>query len=187
MGVLRWIKGAISWGNAVWHVLGWFGLVPLVTGLAVAVGGAVWAIVIGVPLPIAIMAGFCALVGAVYLAMAPLAFKVLTKPQASNPEPDLAYDAWRLVPQMAVRDAAYLWVDIEPDNTNFVPPKVSAWIRALTIAIRDGELEFVLQPTEVAGKAEQQKRNADWSTFVTRTALQEYCKNKNLHPRFLRD
>jgi hypothetical protein len=46
--------------------------VLLVAGIGLAVGGAVWLATGGTPLPLVVMAGFCTLVGAVYLAMAPL-------------------------------------------------------------------------------------------------------------------
>jgi hypothetical protein len=89
----------------------------LVTGVGLAVGGAVWLATAGIPLPLALMAGYCTLVGAVYLAMAPLVYRVLrqtpfvTKPGEDN-RPN--YAAVRLQHQYSLGPASRLWVDLDP-------------------------------------------------------------------------
>lgn len=75
MGFLRIVKKA----KELWS---WYsfaaGISALsITGIGFAVGGAVWLVNAGFPMPLALMAGYCTLVGAVYLAMAPLAYRAL--------------------------------------------------------------------------------------------------------------
>ncbi|MEA2914183.1 MAG: hypothetical protein QOJ15_6264 [Bradyrhizobium sp.] len=86
------------------------------TGVLGGIGGAMWAVLTGVPLPIAIMAGYCTVVGAVYLAIAPLAYRVLSqipKRAVSKKAPLVPnYTAWRRLDVYEVQDAAKLWVDI---------------------------------------------------------------------------
>jgi hypothetical protein len=80
-----------------WQLSGALGF----TGLIGSTGGALWAIVLGVPTPIALMVGYCTLVGAVYLAMAPLAYRALAQSPSnqiaaqSKTAPD--YKAWSLI------------------------------------------------------------------------------------------
>ena len=52
----------------------------LATGVGLAIGMPVWLVKNGIPLPLAIMAGFCTFVAAIYLAMAP--------PRVSSPRHD---------------------------------------------------------------------------------------------------
>jgi hypothetical protein len=71
--LLERFRDVFNWGWLAYRVV-W---VLVATGVASAIGGAVWAMLIGVPLPIAIMAGYCTLVGAVYLAIAPMAYRAV--------------------------------------------------------------------------------------------------------------
>ena len=75
MGFWQLVRRAKEFWSWYSFAVGTLGLA--VTGVGIAVGGAVWLLKSGVPLPIAIMAGYCTLVGAVYLTMAPLAYRAL--------------------------------------------------------------------------------------------------------------
>jgi hypothetical protein len=72
---LKKIKAGWGWARFIWGVLGALGATAGITGVAVAVGGAIWAIILGVPIPVAIMAGFCSFVGTVYLTLMPWAWR----------------------------------------------------------------------------------------------------------------
>jgi hypothetical protein len=79
--------------------------------IALSVGGAVWAVIIGVSTPIAIMAGYCTLVAAVYLGMAPMAYKVLVSVGAGarpvrKPLPPPDYMMWLHVEYLTLEQAA---------------------------------------------------------------------------------
>jgi hypothetical protein len=56
-----------------------------ITGVGLAVGGTVWLVKSGIPLPLALMAGYCTFVGAAYLAMAPLAYRALSQNLVAKP------------------------------------------------------------------------------------------------------
>jgi len=108
------IKSTWSWVRFAWGLAAFLGL----TGIITSAGGMVWALIIGVPKPIALMAGYCTLVGAVYLAMAPLVYRALAQSPANasenrKPEPP-NYAAWRLLSDYTLEDAAYLWCDVDP-------------------------------------------------------------------------
>ncbi len=99
-----------NWGWLAYRVV-W---VLFATGIATAMGGGVWAVLIGVPLPIAIMAGYCTLVGAVYLAIAPLAYRALAQSPANNssPQPNKItpdYKVWSHIKVLGLQQAAFLW------------------------------------------------------------------------------
>ena len=120
-GIPRKIREAIAWIAAIGHVLGWLGWLSIVTGFAVSVGGAVWAMITGVPIPIAVMAGFCTLVGAVYLMMAPAIFQSLVRPlkeQTNTHKPEKIspdYKAWGHIQRLTIFQAAHLWCDRDPN------------------------------------------------------------------------
>jgi hypothetical protein len=63
------VKSLVDWAGTVWTVIGLLGLTAAITGI----GGAIGAAIIGVPTPIAIMAGYCTVVGGVYLTVLPAA------------------------------------------------------------------------------------------------------------------
>jgi hypothetical protein len=76
--LIAWFKSLVDWAGTVctaYTLIVWLGGAGIVT----AVGGAVWAVVKGVPVPIAIMAGYCTFVGAVVLTLAPLAYRALSR------------------------------------------------------------------------------------------------------------
>lgn len=187
MRPMRLFKETVEWGNVIWHVLGWFGLTSLITGLVVAIGGAVWAVLIGVPFPIAVMAGFCTFVGAIYLTIAPIAYRVLAKApaaQARKSEPP-NYAAVRLQHEYELGPASRLWCDVDPNETPTYDSK--AWLETFQSAIKTGKLEFVPKDTYPASRIDSERNNPDRNTVVTRDALKKYAKSINQNPKFLRD
>jgi hypothetical protein len=74
-GIWRLIKRAKELYS--WYSFTVFVSALLITGVGFAVGGAAWLVKSGIPLPLALMAGFCTLVAAIYLAMAPMAYLAL--------------------------------------------------------------------------------------------------------------
>jgi hypothetical protein len=171
MDIVRLIKRAkeiYSWYNFAAGVCA-----LAITGIGISVGGAVWLVKIGIPLPLAMMAGFCTLVGAVYLAMAPAVYRVLLRtgvppqsPVADAPN----YEAWRHVDRFTLNQAAHLWCDLDPDRSDTFD--TSAWVRAFAAAIRKGQLKSI----SVSGPL-----------IVTRDALKDFARLNKYDPRFLRD
>lgn len=81
-GIVRKIKEIWGWIKFVADMLGLLGLLAFVTGVGASVGGAIWAVMVGVSLPIALMVGFCVFVMGVYFAMAPMMYRTLALAQA---------------------------------------------------------------------------------------------------------
>jgi hypothetical protein len=46
---LKLLKEIVEWVVPIWHILGWFGLAAVISGALASIGGAVWAMLIGVP------------------------------------------------------------------------------------------------------------------------------------------
>ena len=98
------LKSLVDWAGTAFTLIGWFGGTAWITGIGIAVGVAIWAVVRGVPVPIAIMAGYCTLAGGVVLAMAPVAYRAFSRIAAAPVPHDAAIpqkpnaDVWPLVP-----------------------------------------------------------------------------------------
>jgi hypothetical protein len=103
-----------------------------------------------------------------------------------KPPPD--YSACKLT----LRQAAFLWCDLEPISSDWPPPQVLAWLTALKASVKKGELKFVpkIDPYQPGGEARQrihQMENAYSDTIVTRSALRQFAKKNGYDPAFLRD
>jgi hypothetical protein len=101
------IKATWSWARFAWQLVIFFGL----SGVLASVGGSVWAMIQDVPTPIALMVGYCTFVGAVYLAMAPLAYRALAQSPVLKTEKKKTipnYVAWRHLESYEIRDASKL-------------------------------------------------------------------------------
>lgn len=187
-GVLRKIRDIVGWAKFAWALLGWFGWTSAVTGAAAAIGGAIWAVIAGVPLPIAIMVGFCTFVGAVFLAMAPMAYRVLANAPGQNVinKSTPNYREWRQVETLTLLQAACLWCGYDP----YSKPTASEISVRLTIfvdAVRRKQLKLV--PTGGADEYDMHGRIASpegWHS-TTRTALKEFAKKRGDDPLFLLD
>jgi hypothetical protein len=129
----------------------------------------------GVHPALILMATFCTLVAAAYLAMVPLAFRFLRiapfREKQTNKTGKLPnYEAWKHVDIFTFDQAAHLWCDIDPDLNPTLDS--AAWLRGLVAAWRKGDLRAVKQ---------------DGETMVTQGALKEFAKKYKYDPRFLRD
>jgi hypothetical protein len=165
----------------------------LVTGLGLAVGGAAWLVAAGIPLPLAILAGYCTLVAAVYLAMAPMAYRALRqmpiiKP-ARNDRPN--YAAVRLQHQYSLAAASRLWVDLDPKAVATYDSQ--AWYETFVSAIQGGKLKFKPKKADPSDPISYERRIAyeqqypDLNTTVTREEFKRYAASINQDPAFLRD
>ena len=108
---LNQIKTAWGWLGFFWQVIVALGF----AGFFISLGGAVWAALIGVPLPIVIMAGYCTFVGAVYLVMASFLFRLVSQAvtvemMKVDDEQKPHYEAWRHVPKLTLRQADFFGV-----------------------------------------------------------------------------
>jgi hypothetical protein len=162
------------------------GFAVIVTSLAASVGGALWAIQLGVSYPIAIMAGYCTLAVSACPIAAVWIFKALgqrSPPIVARPSP--SYAAWKLVKKFSVSDASRLWCDIEPGSA--VTQESSAWARALLDAISRGELPMIERAGVRRDVADRERNNPNWHTEVTQDALRSWAKSHGYNPRFLHD
>jgi len=124
------------------------------------------------------MAGYCTLTGAVYLTMAPLAWRVLRtvtlgvkSPQKKDRIPN--YEAWKHVEQLTLQEASHLWCDVDPALQDTLDS--SAWMRALFFAWKKGELNVTYRD------------GGSVPPTTTRDALKDFAKKHGYNPRFLRD
>lgn len=184
----RKIKAAWSWARFAWQLVIFFGL----SGLLASVVGSIWAVILGVPLPIALMVGYCTLVGAVYLAMAPLAYRALAQSPANTrsvkspkrPEPP-NYPAVRLMHQYSLQAAGKLWADVDQNAQSTYDSE--SWFQVLKGAIQRGELLFESAAPRNRDVVVREQANPGYSTIVTRKNLQKFAVSINQDPTFLRD
>jgi hypothetical protein len=179
------IKDTWSWGRFAWQLAGALGI----TGLVSSVGGAVWAMVLGVPLPIALMVGYCTLVGAVYLAMAPLAYRALAQSPANAPNDENKkvvpnYAAWRHLETYEIRHAAKLWCGVDPAQESTLD--TNAWTHAFIAAVKKGDLKLDYNSSDRTMQAHEEL-NPLSDAKITRASLQSFAKTKGYDPIFLRD
>lgn len=194
-------KGFYSWysfGSAVVGKLGLGGL--FTTGTALVVG-VVASVIQGVPWPITLMAAFSVLFAGACLAATPLIIRVAMPVMQPVPEPNQTrqpvrphWDAWRHVEKFTVQEAAYLLENLEP-STHSKDPKIQAWIKALSAAIRTGDLAFILNTKELntyhlhtdweSTLTKQQRQSADWSTEIPKAALMDFAKRNNIDLKYL--
>ncbi|MEA2889174.1 MAG: hypothetical protein QOD11_3534 [Bradyrhizobium sp.] len=107
---------------------------------------------------------------------------------AKHEQPTPNYEAWRHVHELNLRQAAFLWCDIEPRMSS--PPEVTAWTKALEAAIKKAELSFVPKFSEYGSHGDQYKQQMEgaWhETVVTRDQLRAFAKAHGYDPIFLRD
>jgi hypothetical protein len=187
----KWLerfRDAFNWGWLLYRVI-W---VLVVTGIGSAIGGTIWGVMIGVPGPILLMAGYCTLVGAVYLAMAPLAYRVLSQSPANTlaakgpkrPEPP-NYPAVRLMHQYSLEAAGKLWADVDQNAQGTYDSE--SWYQVLKGAVQRSELPFEMAEPRPRGTVSREPGKIGYSTIVTRKNLQKFASSINQDPIFLRD
>jgi hypothetical protein len=80
---LKRLKELWDWLGFAWQFAGFLGL----TGIAVSIGGTVWAMILGLPAPFILMAGFCTFVAAIWIGLAPWSIRLsLGHPYAHTKE-----------------------------------------------------------------------------------------------------
>lgn len=162
-------------------------LVAVTAGAIIGIGGAGWAVLIDVPFPLAIMAGYCTLAVSVCLAAA---LVLLAAPDAT-PAPVAEkkntpnYAAWKLVQTFSVSNASRLWCDIEPGSA--LTQDSIAWAKVLLGAISRGELPMVEKAGVSKDVIERERANPNWHTEVAKDALHAWAKTHGFNPRFLQD
>jgi hypothetical protein len=194
LGAVKKVKDAWSWIKFVADMLGILGLLAVVTGLGASIGGAVWAVITGVPIPIAIMAGYCTLIGAVYLTMAPMILRSLMRPieiaagqeNQAKKKAKPNYAAIRHIEIFTLGAVSRLWVDIDPNEGSNLETR--AWLEALEDAVRRKEIPIVSRHKEYDRDLKVYEiEHPDMDTKVTKAALRQFAKRHKYDPRFLRD
>jgi hypothetical protein len=178
--VQRLIVGA----GTIQSTIGLAGVVTLIVGIVLAFFCTVWAIQEGTPAPLAIMVGYCTLVGSAFLCAALLVIQNLAanaQPIGTKRRPN--YAAWKLVSKLSVSDASHLWCDIEPGCP--ASQESIAWATAMLDAIRRGELPISARASANQTASNQEQVNPSWHTEITRDALKSWARSHGLSPRFL--
>jgi hypothetical protein len=163
--------------------IGLSGLAAVSSGVALAICCTALAIHQGVPYPLAVMVGYCTVVGSACLGAA--LFNVRTRapakaiPIGTNRDPN--YAAWKLVSKFRISDASRLWCDIEPGCP--ASQESIAWGTAMLDAVKRGELPAIARAGTTVNAQEQ--RNPGWSTEIGREALTSWAQAHGQSPRFL--
>jgi hypothetical protein len=174
-------------GAKIHTTIGWSGVAALSTGAILALACTIWAMLEGVAPPLAIMVGYCALVGSACLCTALLVIQNLAakvSPVVAKRQPN--YAAWKLVSKLSITDASRLWCDIEPGCPG--SQESIAWGMAMIDAVKRGELAISPRDgTRVAGQSasSQEQSNPTWHTQIARDALKSWAKAHGHSPQFL--
>jgi hypothetical protein len=194
-GNIKRIKDVHSWFKFVFDVLGYLGLSAFISGLIASIGGGAWAVIKGVPIPIAAMAAYCTFVCGVYLMMIPLVLRKLTTPASIVPVAPPAkkqkipqppnYAACRLVSTYRLDEAAHLWCDIDPNDSSTYD--TIAWEKVLRAKIQEKVLKVKTEWPSDRRMQEHEITEPGDSTRITRLSLQEFAKSSGFDPKFLRD
>lgn len=186
--LLKRLKEAVEWAVAIWHVLGWLGLAALATGVGAAIGGGIWAVVRGIPLPIALLAAYCTFVGAVYLAMTPMLFRALSVAPAGGrrhgPRPNFA--EWRQVELLTLAQAASLWCGEDP-HARITSSAVRTRLTIFYDAVKRRQLRLVPGPGYDSHDLARWTAFPDTYCTTTRTLLKAFAEARGDTPEFLRD
>lgn len=181
------IKATWSWAKFAWQLAAFFGL----TGLLASIGGSIWAVILGVPTPVALMVGYCTLVGAVYLAMAPLAYRLLANSSANQVTPNLAakiapdYKLWGHIERLTVLQAAHLWNERDP-STVVETPDVAAVATLLKDAIKRSEIQVILFGGADSGDYRHAIAFPKDHHGLDKKSLKQFAVKRGYDPIFLR-
>ena len=164
--------------------IGTVGTAALSSGIILALGCTLWAISLGVSQPLAIMVGYCAMVGSACLCTSiVLLRRSATKGSTIDATRWPNYAAWKLMSRLSVSDASRLWCDIEPGCA--ASQESSAWALAMLDAIKTGELPVSSSSGTREEVINQNRANPNWHTEVTRDALKAWARTHGHSPRFL--
>jgi hypothetical protein len=179
------LKSVVDWVGTVWTLVGLLGLTTAITGI----GGPIWAVIIGVPKPIAIMAGYCTIVGGVYLTVFPLAYRafsrIATAPVAqgtSTPQkPNAA--AWQHLPKFTLAQAACLLADVTPVRP--IPEgDAQAWFATLDAEIQSKKIAYIRSSYD-KNFTFKDGYHPHSDTEIGRAELQCFAERHGIRPRFL--
>lgn len=179
------IRALIDRISTISTVIGWLGLTTSVSGAAGAVGAAVWAVVTGVPIPIVVMAAFCTITAAAYLALIPMAYRALLRAQdipiGNRPDPQV----WRILPQFTLWQAACLLADVEP-TIGFinVPSSANGYSHALSIEINSGRMKRIEMHYDHL-QVRDGTYVADINTVISKDDLKKFALERDIKRAFL--
>jgi hypothetical protein len=190
--ILGRFKAAFDWVGSIYTVLGLFGGTAIVSGIAASVGGAVWAAVTGVPTPIVLMAAFCTVTAGVYLAIAPLAYRALSRISAIaatdlgstiENKPDI--EVWRHKEEFYLYEAACLFADVRPSPNMVHGSNAHAWYGALTTALNKREIRRVESAQDNARGYSHGQYHPHSYTLISKEDLIKFADGRDQRPRFL--
>ena len=168
----------------IYSTIGLSGIAILSVGAIVAAFCTAWAIEVGVPLPLSIMAGYCTLgVSACLCAALAVAQKRPDSKVQTSATRQPNYAAWSLVASLRVSDASRLWCDIEPCGP--ASHESIAWAQAMLDAIKRGELPICERPGVDRRRIDQERENPGWNTQIAREALKAWAQSRGHTPTFL--
>jgi hypothetical protein len=180
------LKSVVDWVGTVWTVVALLGLTTAITGI----GGAIWAIIIGVPKPIAIMAGYCTIVGGVYLTVFPLAYRAFSRivafpvsSDATVPQKPSAA-TWQHVPQFTLYQAACLLAEVTPVLGRSLEGDAEAWFVTLCAEIRSKELPYI-RSIHDKNYTFKDGYHPHRDTEISRAEFQRFAERHGIRPRFL--
>jgi hypothetical protein len=183
------LKTVVDWTGTVFVVIGWLGWTAAITGIFAAVGGAIWAVVVGVPAPIAIMASYCTLAGGVCLALSPLAYRAFSQ-MATSPAPhDAAVPqkpsaaTWQHVPKFTLGQAACLLADVTP-VLRIPEGDAEAWFETLRAEIQSKQITYI-RSIHDKNYAFSDGYHPHQHTEISRIEFQRFAERHGIRPRFL--
>jgi hypothetical protein len=199
--IVKWAKDFNSWysfGSNIVKLIVWIGLLSGGGGFVVGVPAA---IIKGVPWPITLMASLSMLISVGCLVATPLIIRVAIQATRPLSEPNKApepirphWDAWKIVDRFTVYEAACLFVNLEP-STHQGDPRIEPWMNALRAAIRKGDLEFILDKSQLdtynldydwkSSLTKIQREEASSTTEIQKAALIDFAKRNNIDLKYL--
>jgi hypothetical protein len=162
------------------------GISPLLfIAAALLIGtGVIAALATGANVSLAILVGYCALVGTIVVIRdAPAVQPRETVTLVPLPNEPATAAAWKLVNTFTISDASRLLCNIEPGAA--ATQESIAWGRALIDAIKRGDLA-IAPKTGAAQSADRERESPHYMTEVTRDALRLWADQKGSTPAFLR-
>jgi len=171
------IKGAMSWIDTLWSVLGFFGWKTLVVSAALGAAGFAYGYVRHEPVITLGMSAITFVIAVAFAAKLP----VVARLTSSRPN----FRIWQHLEVVALWQASCLFAEINPPTTmsGWLPtPDADAYFSLFVDAVRNGELERVDTRNGAGGNGDDM---IGFGTFVTRASLQRFAAKRGYNPRFL--
>lgn len=168
------LKGALSWFDTLWSVIGFFGWKPFVVATALAAGGWIWGYLRHEPVVTLSMGATTFFIALIYVAKLPAISNLL----GERPH----YKVWSRLQSLALWQAACLFAEVSPPAamSSFLPnSEADAYFNLLVEGVRSGDLERV----KTGNPAESDL--ITYGTIVTSASLRTYAGRHGLAPRFL--